>query len=279
LARGRRLDIGERALRVVRAGPSFSPHPLIFLEHGAFGCAADWAVVQDKLAELGLRSLAYDRAGLGLSDPGPAPRDGEAVVADAVALLDRLGETGPLILVGHSMGGLMVRLFALNQPERVAGLVLVDAMTPDVLDLPAGRSAIAGFGRLLRVAAVAATCGLMRPVARITGNLIGLSGEAAVEKRRIHASAPHARAAADEVAAWTATSSQAARPLPRSLPVAAVTAGGETVRPWLKALQAKPAAASTRGRVEHVAGATHANLLGPRHADAVVRGVRHVLAL
>jgi pimeloyl-ACP methyl ester carboxylesterase len=280
VARGQRLDIGERTLRVVRAGPAFSPRPLIFLEHGAFGCAADWSVVQEKLAALDLRSLAYDRAGLGLSDPGPAPRDGEAVVADAVALLDRLGETGPLVLVGHSMGGLMVRLFALTHPERVVGLVLVDAMTPDVLELPAGRSAIAGFGRLLRVAAVAAACGLMRPVSRISGNLIGLTGEAAVEKRRIHASAPHARGAAAEVAVWTATSGQAgASALPRSLPVAAVTAGGETVRPWLKTLQARPAADSARGRIEHVAGATHANLLGPRHADAVVRGVTHVLGL
>ena len=61
---GERIDIGGRGLRVVRAGPT-TDGPLVVCEHGAFGCAADWAVVQDRLTAQGLRSLAYDRAGLG----------------------------------------------------------------------------------------------------------------------------------------------------------------------------------------------------------------------
>jgi pimeloyl-ACP methyl ester carboxylesterase len=253
--------------------------PLIVLEHGAFGCAADWAVVQERLAAKGLRSLAYDRAGLGHSDPGPRPRDGRAIVADLEALLRTLGETGPLVLVGHSMGGLMVRLFALTHPERVLGVVLVDAMTPDVIDLPAGRHAIGSFGKVLRVAEVGARFGLMHPVSLISGNLIGLTGEAAVEKRRIHASAPHARGSADEVASWAATSAQAGEAeFAVELPVAVVTAGTERSKPWLKALQSLSAKASNRGHVEHVAGASHASLLGRRFADPIVRGVEHVLA-
>jgi pimeloyl-ACP methyl ester carboxylesterase len=263
---------------VVRAGPPGSG-PLILLEHGAFGCAADWAVVQERLAAKGLRSLAYDRAGMGHSDPGPGPRDGRAVVADTRALLAAVGEHGPLIAVGHSMGGLMVRLLTLTLPERVKGLVLVDAMTPDVIGLPGGVSAIRSFGRVLRLAEIGAQVGLMRPVSLVTGNLIGLTGEAAVEKRRIHGSAPHARGSAAEVKAWAETSAQAgAAELPSALPVAAVTAGGERVRPWLKKLQSLPALASEHGYLEHVAGATHANLLGRRFADPVVRGVQHVLA-
>lgn len=276
--RGERVDLGGRCLRIVRAGPA-AAQPLVFLEHGAFGCAADWAVVQERLAAQGLRSLAYDRAGLGHSDPGPSPRDGRAIVADAERLLERVGEDGPLVLVGHSMGGLMVRLFALVRPERVLGLVLVDAMTPDVIRLPAGREAIGSFAGVLRLAGVGADLGLMRPVSLITGNLIGLTGQAAVEKRRIHASAPHARGAADEVASWAATSEQAGgADLPTTLPVAVITAGGERRRPWLKRLQTVPALASEHGYVEHVARATHASLLGPRFADPVVRGVAHVLA-
>ena len=78
--RGEFIDVGGRALRAVRAGPPSGP--LIVLEHGAFGCAADWAVVQERLAAKGFRSLAYDRAGLGHSDPGPQPRDGRAVDCD-----------------------------------------------------------------------------------------------------------------------------------------------------------------------------------------------------
>ncbi|HET6969486.1 MAG TPA: alpha/beta fold hydrolase, partial [Phenylobacterium sp.] len=114
--RGERVDVGGRRLRVVRAGPAVSDRPLVVCEHGAFGCAADWAVVQEKLAARGLRSLAYDRAGLGHSDPGPQPRDGRAIVADLASLLRALDERRRVVLVGHSMGGLMVRLFALTHP-------------------------------------------------------------------------------------------------------------------------------------------------------------------
>src|SRR5437868_1116852 len=84
--RGEMIDVGGRRLRMVRAGAP-SARPTIVLEHGAFGCAADWAVVQERLAAKGLASIAYDRAGLGHSEPGPKPRDGHAIVADLAALL------------------------------------------------------------------------------------------------------------------------------------------------------------------------------------------------
>lgn len=277
--RGERIDIGGRALRVVRAGPAVAAGPLVVCEHGAFGCASDWAVVQEKLAARGLRSVAYDRAGLGHSDPGPEPRDGRAINDDLEALLSALGEDGPILLCGHSMGGLMVRLFALERDRQVVGLVLVDAMTPDVLTLPGGATAIAGFGRLLQVAGQGARFGLMTPVSFVSGNLIGLTGQAAVEKRRIHASASHAQAAAAEVICWPDTSRMAgAVELPADLPVAVVTAGAHRGRAALKRIQEAPAALCRRGFVEHVSAATHANLLGPRHADSILRGVDHVLA-
>ncbi len=88
------IDLGGRRLHVVRAGPP-GASPTIVLEHGAFGCASDWGVVQERLAAKGLRSIAYDRAGLGHSDPGPAPRDGGAINADLAALLARWARPGP----------------------------------------------------------------------------------------------------------------------------------------------------------------------------------------
>lgn len=275
--RGEKIDLGGRALRVVRSGPQ-SSRPTVVLEHGAFGCAADWAVVQERLAAKGLRSLAYDRAGLGHSDPGPKPRDGRAIIADLAALLRELDEPGPYVLVGHSMGGLMVRLFALTHPDQAVGVVLVDAVTPDIMKSRAGPGAVRAYGRALRWVSHGARFGMMKPVAAITGNMIGLSGEAAAEKRRIYGSGAHAHWAAEEVAWWPATSDQAAEAeFPPQLPIAVVTAGAERQAPHLKALQAIPALASDQGYVEHVARARHASILGGKFADPVVRGVEHVL--
>src|SRR5690606_3957208 len=142
--RGHRFDIGGRRLRLVAAGER-GPGPTILLESGSFGCAADWAEVQKRLAAKGLYSLAYDRAGLGLSDPGPNPGAGRAIGDDLAALLAAAGEAGPFILVGHSMAGLMVRLFAARRPKDVRGLVLVDATTPESMDSPMIAQAVEAY--------------------------------------------------------------------------------------------------------------------------------------
>ncbi len=277
--RGEMVDVGGRRLRVVTAGPA-GERPTIVLEHGAFGCAADWAVVQEKLAAKGLRSIAYDRAGLGHSDPGPRPRDGRAIVDDLTALLRELGETGPLVLVGHSMGGLMVRLFAVTHPDRVVGVVLVDAVTPEVMGSPLGSRAVKAFGWSLRLVSRGARLGMMRPVAAIRGDQIGLEGEASAEKRRIFGLASHAHWSSEEVSRWPVTSDQArAADFPTRMPVAVITAGAENTATALKAIQVLPALASANGYVEHVAGAGHASLLGRRFADPIVRGVDQVLAV
>ena len=273
--RGRHVDIGGRRLRVVEAGPASGP--LAVLEHGAFGCASDWACVQDRLAAQGVRSLAYDRAGLGWSDPGPLPRDARAMGRDLVALLGAVGEAGPVMLAGHSMGGLTSRLFAIDNPARVIGLVLVDAVTPDVTSSPAGARIVRAYSRAMGLVAAGAGFGLMRPFAALMGDMIGLPAEASREKRRIYGSGAHARWSAAEVAAWSASAEQAgARDLPPDLPVAVVTAGAEDRMPGLKKMQSAPGLASRFGHVEHVPGARHASLLGRHYADAVVRGICHV---
>ena len=276
--RGQMVDVGGRRLRVVRAGQP-SARPTIVLEHGAFGCAADWAVVQERLAARGLASLAYDRAGLGHSEPGPKPRDGHAIVSDLAALLRELDEVGPFVLVGHSMGGLMVRLYALTHPRQVLGVVMVDAVTPDVITNPVGEKGVYAFSRILGWVSQGARYGMMRPVAAVAGDRIGLPPDASAEKRRIHGSASHAQWAAEEVSQWRATSEQArAADFPPAMPIAVITAGAENTVTALKEIQSVPAVASQNGYIEHVAGAGHANLLGPRFAASIVRGVEHVLA-
>jgi pimeloyl-ACP methyl ester carboxylesterase len=251
----------------------------VVLECGAFGCAADWAVVQERLTAASLRSIAYDRAGLGYSDPGPSPRDGEAVFADLSDLLAALGEAGPFVLTGHSMGGLFVRLFALKRPTDVIGVVLVDAVTPEVLDARHLAAGVNVYRRAMRVVGATARLGFMRPTSLIIGDLIGLAGEASVEKRRIYGDRRHTRWAAEEVQYWPKASAQAraAGAFDPETPIAVVTAGAQGRARGLKDIQTAPALGSRRGYVDHVAGSNHASLLGLRFADPIVRGVEHVL--
>src|SRR5690606_29821010 len=77
------------------------------------------------------RACAYDRAGYALSDPGPMPRNAKSIVSDLEQLLGNGSVAAPYVLVGHSLGGLIVQHFARQNPDRTAGLVLVDATHED----------------------------------------------------------------------------------------------------------------------------------------------------
>jgi pimeloyl-ACP methyl ester carboxylesterase len=69
------------------------------------------------------------------SDPVPMPRTAESVVTDLHALLGAAAVPGPYVLVGHSLGGLFVRLYAATYPDEVVGLVLVDAWSEELKEL------------------------------------------------------------------------------------------------------------------------------------------------
>ena len=273
--RGRLVDIGGRRLRIVCEGPR-GDAPTVLLEAGAFGFAADWAAVQARLTRQGLHSCAYDRAGLGYSDPGPRPRDGLAGARDLEALLAAAGEPGPYILVGHSMAGLKVHLFAVRNPDKVAGLVLVDATTPHATENPQVRGFVGHFATLSRIAGWGASAGLFKPVAPLLGDSIGLTGAAAAEKKWAFANARHNRWAAEEVDAWipAAEQARAAGRLDPAWPVAVITAGHKPDG-W-ESMQAAPARQARRGYYRNVPEATHASLLGERFADEIVKGIDFV---
>jgi pimeloyl-ACP methyl ester carboxylesterase len=78
--------------------------------------------------------VVYDRAGLGESDPGPTPRTGKLIVTELHELLKKAGVAGPVVLVGHSFGGMSARLYASRYPNEVAGMVQVDASHEDEYD-------------------------------------------------------------------------------------------------------------------------------------------------
>jgi pimeloyl-ACP methyl ester carboxylesterase len=137
-ASGRRVSIGDRALYLDCQG---SGGPTVVLEGGI---SSDWAEVQAEAAGF-TRVCSYDRPDSPGSRSDPtATRTAQEVVDDLHAVLDAAGEPGPYVLVGHSMGGLYVQLYAYQHPDEVAGLVLVDP-TPEDFSMRLGELA-AGLG-------------------------------------------------------------------------------------------------------------------------------------
>jgi pimeloyl-ACP methyl ester carboxylesterase len=124
---GRLVDVGGHKLHIWCTG---SGAPTVILETGLGGSSASWGFVQPEVAKF-TRVCSYDRAGMGYSDPGPSPRTARRIARELAQLLDRASISGPLVPVGASTGGFIVRVFASEHPERVVGLVLVDAAHED----------------------------------------------------------------------------------------------------------------------------------------------------
>lgn len=119
--------VDGRQVEYVLAGQG---EPVVVFENG-LGATLDWwaKVWPDTVAQT--RALAYDRAGYGRSDASLQPRDGAHVVEELRALLRAQDLPPPYVLVGHSLGGLYMQLFARQYPGEVAALVLVDSTHPD----------------------------------------------------------------------------------------------------------------------------------------------------
>lgn len=138
-ASSRLVDVGGYQLYIDCQGTGT---PTVILEAGLGGSSEDWDSVMPGAAAL-TRVCRYDRPHEGKSGPAPralrqlgghdylALRTGEEIINDLHTLLERAGVAGPYVLVGHSLGGLYVMLYAKRYPEQVVGMVLVDASHPD----------------------------------------------------------------------------------------------------------------------------------------------------
>jgi len=157
---GRMIDIGGHRLHVQISGES---GPSVILESGLAATSLTWALVQPLIAQFA-HVMSYDRAGLGWSDDATRPATALNAVQDLEALLDRAGLPAPFLLVGHSFGGLIARIFQQRHPELVAGLVLVDPVVRDEWREPtAQRRAMLGRGVMLsRRGATLARIGVVR---------------------------------------------------------------------------------------------------------------------
>lgn len=120
---GRLIDVGGRRLHLHCVGEG---EPTVVLISGLGGSSLLWQRVQSAAEPL-TRVCAYDRSGIGWSDPGSAAPTPAAVATELHILLASAGVAGPYVLVGASVGGKYARMYAEQFPQEIAGLVLVDS--------------------------------------------------------------------------------------------------------------------------------------------------------
>lgn len=131
LARGDLIDIGGRSLFVVCEGEGT---PTVVLEHGLGSTGTDWDEVQEALAE-DTKVCFYSRAGMLFSGASEEPTRTAQDAADDLSLLIENAELeGPYVLVGHSFGGFVIRLYADQHLEEVVAMVLIDTSHEDQLE-------------------------------------------------------------------------------------------------------------------------------------------------
>jgi pimeloyl-ACP methyl ester carboxylesterase len=260
---GRLVDIGGHRLHIWCTG---SGVPSVILETGLGGSSADWGFVQPEVAAF-TRVCSYDRAGMGYSDPGPSPRTTRRIAQELAELLDRTGIDGPLVLVGASIGGLAVRVFASEHAQRVAGLVLVDASHEDQeMDVPR----IAPFVPLLSSVGVF----------RLLGMSFGPRPESLAPSVRGFARATSFRAAAYQSTADEGThlreSAAEVKATRRKLtiPVVVVTAGRDSDAVW-RDQQRDQVGLSQHGCQVIAEQSGHAIALG--QPQAVVNAIRAIV--
>ena len=161
-APGRLVSVGTHRLHIRCDGDRA---PTVVFDAALGGSSLSWSLVQPAVARF-TRACSYDRAGFGWSDAGPLPRTAGRSADELHELLRAAAVSRPYVLVGHSYGGLVMRLFASRHPNDVAGLVLIEPAIPEEWTNPTDeqRALIARGVRLCRYGAGAARHGLAQLV-------------------------------------------------------------------------------------------------------------------
>ncbi len=124
---GKALDVNGRRVYASLKGEGT---PTVIIEAALGAVSPEWWMIQDELA-VHTKVLTYDRSGYGWSEVVDEPRTSEAIASELKELIDTLGISAPLVLVGHSLGGLYMNHFARIYPELVGGVVFIDPVSPD----------------------------------------------------------------------------------------------------------------------------------------------------
>jgi pimeloyl-ACP methyl ester carboxylesterase len=255
-----------------------SDGPTVVLEAGMGSFSPNWHWVQEELAPV--RSVSYDRAGLGWSRRSRHARDAQSIATELRDALREAAIEPPYVLVGHSFGGLPVRAFADLYPELTAGLVLVDASHPDQwVRWPTPHA-----GRILevsqRIFGWLGWLGILRALNLSRGISAGLPAHQAAELRAGAALPGFAATEAAQIRSWPVSREQlnAAAPL-GALPLAVLAVSEQPVGgELLTALQRELAELTDDASFEVIQGASHESVISDReYARAVAQTIRTVV--
>lgn len=278
---GKLVDAGNVELHVYCTGPR-NAGPTIVLVPGMGSVSTTFANVQRPLSA-NWTVCTYDRDGLGWSHDSGAPRDAAVASRRLHKVLHSMDVPQPYVLVGHSYGGLVTRVFADEYPSEVSGMVLVDSAHEDMgerfpPEAGAGfKELLAGFGKLylLNHAGVPRAMNMMAPM------IDGLDGRMRDASMSRLNTIDHSHASAREAEGWDRSAARAREIRDfGDLPLAVLVATGwpEFMLPSWIAMQEDLASLSTRGSIELVEGATHPRIvMDVRYAPRVVAAVERVI--
>lgn len=249
--------------------------PTVILESGLGGGSLDWSLVQPEVAKFG-RVCSYDRAGIVWSAASDRRRDAIQITSELHDLLDAANISPPYVMVGHSIGGVYVQLFAARYPDEVAGVVLVDSSHGDQLATVAG---IPSFVPYLFKAA--APVGIARLVNAME-DFPNLSREAKAERAGLYSHTQTVFAIANEMAAVSESLAQL-RSSPMQLgdkPLIVLSRGlsdgasPQTEAAW-RSLQNELVMCSSNGK--HVIAEKSGHYIHFSEPDVVINAIRDVV--
>lgn len=159
------MSVGTHRLHIRCEGDGA---PSVIFDAALGGSSLSWTLVQPAVARV-TRACSYDRAGFGWSDAGPLPRTAGRIADELHTLLRAAAVPTPYVLVGHSYGGLVMRVYAARHPDEIAALVLIEPAIPEEWLHPSEeRQALIARGvRLCRYGTTAARHGLAHLVSAL----------------------------------------------------------------------------------------------------------------
>jgi len=279
---GKLVDVGGHRLHLHSIGKRTSL-PTVVLEAGLGSFSSQWGWIQPQVAKF-TQVVAYDRAGLGWSESSNQPPDAQNVAVQLHKALHDAGIPAPYILVGHSLGGIHVRMFANLYPDEVAGVVLVDTMEGVWERLPKeSRQETAKFQQTVKLMPLLAQFGALRFINPYP-QLQDLPQKQAAEARAFYASVKHLNAVRDELpqqlygSASLAHISRIGNLQDKPLVVLSRTNPEDVFTQAHQKSHVQLAKLSTRGSHRLVSGADHLSLVTKQeYAFATINAIKDVI--